>query len=866
MMGIYRVLLLLYPAAFRAEYGSELSSLFARRLRDCASPFEVVLLWMEAVADVGLTAAQTHWDILSQDLHYTLRTLRRSPGFTTTAIVVAALGIGATTAAYTITDHVLLRPLPFPESNRIVKLWEDMSPGNYKEMEPSPANYRDWKQMSKSFSAMAASRGISVGLVGSGEPVQVEGAAVTADLLPMLGAQPILGRIFTSSDDKPGAAGTVILGYGIWVERFASDPAVLGKRILLDGAPFVVIGVMNRDFGYQLHGTQIWTAMRFTNDDFSDRNNNYLHVLAKLAPRVSIEQARSEMRMISERLRREYPKDNQHVGVTINRLRDEISERSRLMLMALLGASFCVLLIACTNLANILLARALVRRKELDLRKALGAGRERLVRQILTESLLLALAGGVAGVVLAAGAVPLFSKLVPDSMPIAGAPSIDSRVLIFALLITTLTGICFGVIPSARVAGDASTSGLQEGARQGFGGRNQHIRSILVVAEVAICFTLLICSGLLIRALLQLERVNPGFRPENVLTMRTALAMPKYESTARRTQFYTRVLSKIRQVPGVTSAGYTSFLPVVLKGGIWPVTVAGQEKNSDRAFHVASLRFITPGYFETMNVPLLRGRTVSESDTDKTQFVAVVSESFVRQYWPGQDPLGRQFDFGLAMRRVVGVVRDVRVRGLERSSEPQVYLPYKQVPDGALEWYAPKDLAVRYRAESVDLFPIVRRIIAEADPEEPISDVQTLEHVLETDTAPRLLQARVLGGFACIAFVLAGFGIHGLLSFAVSNRLQEIGVRIALGARSGDILGMVLREGALLAVVGTLLGIAFAYGAGRTLESLLAGIRADDLPTYTAGIALVLGMTVAGCFWPAFRALRVDPMTALRAE
>jgi predicted permease len=808
---------------------------------------------------------QRQWDILQQDLRYAARMLARSPGFALTIMLVAALGIGATTAAFTLADHVLIRPLPFPDAARLVHLWEDMSPAGYRTFEPSPANYSDWKQANKSFEAMAASRPLSVNMVGVGDPEQLDGASVTADLLPMLGARTAIGRLFTAHDDRAGAPGTVVLSYGLWRRRFAADPTVLGRRVLFDGEPFVVIGVMQRGFDYPQRALEVWTPMRFANTDFEDRNNNYLRVLARLRRGVSIDQARAEMRLISHRLQLAYPKDNEHVGVTSHQLRDDVSGRTRLMLIALLGAAFCVLLIACTNIANLLLARALARRKEIAVRKALGAGSERLVRQTLTESLLLAVGGGALGVLLALFAVPLLAKLVPNSLPIAAIPAVSSRVLLFALALTTLTGICFGVIPSVRIASEAPAADLSEGARQGVGGKKQRLRSALVVAEIALSFVLLVSAGLFIRALWRLEQTNPGFRAENVLTMRTALPSPKYDSTSRRVQFYTHVLSQIRQLPGVTHAAYTSFLPIVVQGGIWPVTLAGQEPNRDRASHNASLRFITPGYFETMRIPLLRGRAITEADSEKAQYAAVVSDSFVRQYWPGQDPIGRQFDFGFATRTVVGIAGDVRVRGLERSSEPQVYLSYKQVPDGAITWYAPKDLVIRSGLDPEKLLPHIRRIIAEADPQQPIAAVQTLSHILDEDTAPRLLQVRALGGFAAIAILLAAIGIHGLLSFAVSNRSQEIAVRIAVGARSGNILSLVLRESLSLALIGTVLGIGLAYVAGRSLEALLVGVEPSDLPTYLTGVSLALLVTLAGSLWPALRALRVDPITALRA-
>jgi predicted permease len=865
-MRFYRVLLLLYPASFRAQYGRELESLFALRLRAASNPIALCLFWMETIKDVLTNALETHGDILTQDVKYAVRGFRRAPGFVATAVLVAAIGVGATTAAYTLTDYVLFRPLPFPESERLVKLWEDMSPSAYKEMEPSPANYRDWKRMSHSFAGMAASRGLDAALVGVGEPQQIEGAAVTADLFPMLGAQTVVGRIFSPNDDRPGAGGVAVLSYGLWQQRFGGDRGVLGRRILLDGKPFAVIGVMAKDFSYPQRNLALWTTMQFQNADFDDRNNNYLDVVAKLRPGYTIEQARAEMRIVSAQLKREYPRDNEHVAVAVEPLRDDVSDRSRLMLVALLGASFCVLLIACTNLANLLLARALVRRKEVAVRTALGAGRERLVRQMLTESLILALCGGALGVLLAMGAVPLFTKLVPGSLPISGAPAVDARVLLFALGLTVVTGVAFGVIPAGRAAGDTTATGLQEGSRQGVGGRKERLRSGLVVAEIAVSFVLLICSGLLIRALWQLEQTDPGFRSQHVLTMRTTLPMPKYETTPRRVKFYKQVLSEVRALPGVTSAAYMSFLPMVAHGGIWPVTLPGQPPNLDRAFHSASLRYATPGYFQTMGIPILRGRDISEADTAATRYAAVISASFAREYWPHEDPLGRQFDFGGSTRTVVGVVGNVRVRGLERESEPQVYLSYQQVSDGFLVWYAPKDLVIQSSLTSEQLLPAVRRIIAQADSQQPISDVATLQQIVEEDTAPRRVQVRVLAGFALIAIFLAGIGIHGLLSFTVSSRAQEFGVRIALGARTSNILGMVLRESGVLAFVGAVTGVGLGYLAGRALQSLLVGIDPGDLATYACGAALVICMTLAGSFVPALRAVRVDPMQAMRTE
>jgi len=865
-MRAYRALLHLFPSSFRAEYGEEMCAILAQRRREAADPLAVLALWAGALLDVLINASRVHGDVLRQDLRYATRTLARSPGFTVTAILVSALGVGATTATFSITDHVLIRPLPFSEPDRLVKLWEDQSAQGYSRTELSPANYRDWKRLSSSFEAMGAYRGLSANLLGEGDPERLDGASVTADVLSLLGARPARGRAFTAADDQEGAPGTLLLSDGLWRRRFGADPGAVGRKVILDGAPYTITGVMPHDFHFPSRDAQLWTAMRFAAQDFADRNDRYLYGVARLKRGVSLDQARADMRRVAALLQREYPKENaQTRGATIIRLCDEVSRQARLLLAALFGAALCVLLIACTNLASLLLARALFRRRELAVRTALGAGRERLVRQQLTESLLLAACGGALGVALAAAATPLVARLVPNSLPIAQTPTLDVRVLIFAALATGLTGIGFGVVPALRASGDPDASGLREGSRAGVGGHKEKVRSVLVVAEVTISVVLLVSSGLLIRALWRLHDVDPGFRTEGVLTLRTALPLPKYEKTDRRTHFYAQVLGDVRELPGVSNAAYISFLPMATRGMIFSVEVPGQPAAPSEA-STASLRFVTPGFFAALGIPMRRGRDVSESDTRDSPFVAVVSESFVRRYWPAQDPLGRRFQVASQGRSVVGVVGDVRVRGLETTSEPQVYLPYQQVADRSLIGYIPKALVVRSSMEPGALLPALRGAVARADPEQPVSDVRTLSEIVDAETAPRSVQVRVLGSFAAVAVLLAGIGIHGLLAFAVSSRAQEIGVRVALGARPADVLALILREGLLLAAAGTVLGVALAYAAGRALEALLAGVSPRDAATFSAAVALAVVTTLAGSLLPALRAVRVDPLTAIRAE
>jgi putative ABC transport system permease protein len=872
-MHLYDALLRLYPASFRNEYGTEMRAVFKRRRREAVGPLAIAALWVSTVGEVLGNAALVHFDILRQDLGYSGRVLRRSPGFAITAILMVALGIGATTAAFSVTDFVLIRPLPFPEPSRLVKILEK-TPG-YHGMELSAPNYRDWKAATRSFESMGMYHFDEITLIGAGEPRRLNGTSVSADLFPTLGVAPMIGRTFTAEDDRPGAPGTIILSYRLWQTEFGGDPGVIGQQLTakadFDDATFTVIGVMPREFHFPKSNSLFWITTRFSEREYqaSERANNWLEAVGRLRRGTTPEQAEADLQVIAARLEREYPRENKDTGALVFPLGQEVSQRSRLLLLALSAAAGCVLLIACANLANLLLARALSRRRELAVRTAIGAGRERLVRQLMTENLLLAGVGGSLGIGLAVASVPLLARLVPATLPIAETPSVDLRVLLVALVLTALTGIAFGLAPIVRIGGRPDLDGLREGARAG-GGQKERLRSALVVAEVIASVVLLVSAGLLIRALQTVQAIDPGFNPEGVLTLRTELPMPEYGPVVARETYYSRVIQDVRALPGVRAAGFISFLPISsFRGGIWPVSVkgdadAGQDIRS--ANNVAAIRFVTPGYFEAMGIPLKRGRDIAEGDVRDRQFVAVVSESFVKRYWPNQDPMGRHFMFGGADREVVGVTRDVRFRGLERVSEPQVYLSSKQVADGAIAFYSPKALAVRMTVPPAHLAAAIRDVIRRADPKVPITEMQMLTEMIDLETASRSVQVRVLSAFAIVAFVLAAIGIHGLLSFAVSQRVQEIGVRLALGAQSSDILSMIVWRGALLAIAGIVPGVLLAYAAGRSMEALLAGVRPTDGVTLAAAIALSFLMTVLGTLAPTVRALRVDPITALRAE
>ena len=865
-MWFYDLLLHFYPASFRYEYGEELRALFRRRRRDARGPLGLATLWMTTIGEVAANALLVHLDILRVDLRYSLRTFFRTPGFALTAVAMVALGIGATTSAFSVTDFVLIRPLPFPDADRLVKLWERTK--DYGRLELSPANYRDWAQAATVFERIGSYHMASANLMGKSEPMRVEGAALSADLLPTLGVRPLRGRLFAHDDDREGAPGTVLLSYRLWQTRFGADASIVGQQVLLDSESHTVIGIMPKEFQFPSSNAQYWTTLRFAEENYVDRGDNWLYAVGRLRTGVTIEAARAELEVIASRSRAQYPKENANIGAAIVRFGDEVSQQTRLLLYALCGASACVLLITCANLANLLLARALGRRRELAVRTAIGAGRERMVRQLLTESMFLAVIGGVIGVAVAYAAVPLLNRLVPTTLPLASSPTVDLRVLLFAIAASVLTGLMFGLAPVVRFRGDADLAGLREGARVG-GGQRERMRSALVVVEIAASVVLLASAGLLIRALWNVQAIQPGFKPEGVLTLQTPLPMPQYGKVVTREAFYERVLSEVRAVPGVVNAAFVSYLPMgKMRGGIWPVSVDGQPVNRAENKN-AFLRYVTPGYFATLNIPLLSGRDVSASDDSTRQAVGVVSESFIHKYWPGETPasaLGRHFSFAFSDRVVVGVARNVRMRGLERDAEPQVYLSSRQVADDAIIGYVPRGLLVRASTPPEALASAIRAIVQRADPALPVTEVATMTELIERDTASRAAQLRVLGAFALIAFVLAGIGIHGLLSFTVSQRTQEIGVRMALGAQSGDILSMVTRRCVTLAVAGVLPGIALAYAAGRSMEALLAGVKPADGVTLAAVVLLAVVMTLLGSVMPTLRALRVDPLTALRAE
>jgi putative ABC transport system permease protein len=860
MTRFYRALLRLYPRSFREEYAAELTRTYEAGIRDRGG----ISAALGALTDVVPNALAAHWTILVQDLHYAARSLGGSRGFAVATILVTALGVGANTATFSVADFVLLRPLAFPRPEEIVRICQGpRSGGGWGCMnELSPANYRDLKAISRSFASMGAYTGGARNLVGAGEPIRVSGEMLTPEVLPLLGVRPLLGRFF-DHEANPQDEQTAVIGYGLWQTQFGGDPDVVGRTISLDGTPHVVIGVMPSHFRWPREDVQLWTPFLMREANVENRNNTYLQGIARLKPGLTFEQARQELSSIADRMTREVggEMDEGEVGFSFFKQRDEMSPRYRTMLLALCGASLALLLLTCANLANLLLARSASRERELAVRAALGAGRERLMRQMLTESMLLALLGGIAGAALAWLTVPLLAQMVPNTLPMASQPALDMRAFGIAVVLSALTGLGFGLVPALRVGGRTGLAALREGARGSV--RRKGLRTLLVAIEVTVSVILLIASGLLIRAVWRVQAIDPGFSAANVLTMSTALPMPRYSDVVPRVQFYDRVLSQVRALPGVESAAYTSGVPMVMTGGITRIAIPGVEVRPDD--NTASIRVVSSQLFRTLRVPMQRGRDISEGDTRDRQHVAVVSESFVQRYWPNTDAIGQTFQTRNRTWSVIGVVRDIKVRGLERTNEPQMYVPAAQA-DSILGIYTPKDLVIRSSRDAASLIGPVREIIRGADPQQPISNVRMLTDVVGDQTLTRRSQVRILVALAVLALVLAAVGIHGLLAFTVAQRDREIGVRLALGADPAGVARMVVGEGVRMALIGVVPGIGIAYLAARAMQSLLFGVPAADPLTFLVVALLCFAAVVIACVRPAWRAARIEPIAVLRAD
>jgi predicted permease len=838
------------------------------------SPEEARYAALRAFGNVALSKedSRTMWGLrwlmtLWQDVRFGARTLAKNPGFTAVAVIALALGIGANSAIFSVVNTVLLRPLPYKEPGRLVMVWEKGNADEFPINSTSAANFIDWRDQNQVFEGVSVMGRASFNLTGVGEPVRVDGRRVSANLFHILGVEPQLGRGFLPEEDAPGAGRVVILSHGLWQRRFGSDPGAVGTPLTMNGRSYTVVGVMSPQFEFPSRQDELWVPIAFGTQEAANRGNNSYEVLGRLKPGVSLEQAQSEMNVITARLKRQYPDVVKSDASVVVSLHEQRVGDIKTALLVLLGAVVFVLLVACANVANLLLARAAVRRKEIALRVALGAGRLRLVRQFLTESVLLASLGGVAGLLLSFWGVNLLKAFIPENLSEAKAISVDARVLVFTLLVSLLTGLIFGLAPATQASNLDLNEMLKEGGRDSSSGKGgNRVRGLLVVMEVAVSLVLLVGAGLLINSFLRLRNLDPGFRTDNLLTMSVVLPQQKYPDHARRAAFFSELTSRVESLPGVRSAAVTNWIPLIMQGDTFGVSVEGRpDPGPDKRPDVVT-RVVSPGYFNTMGIQVLRGRQFDERlDRADSMPAAVVSETTARRLWPGEEPLGKRLQPGDSDPKgwieVVGVVKDVRQFDLTAEPRLQMYLPYVQ-----FEWFVPRQLVVKTEVEPTSLAAAVRKTVWELDKDQPVSDVRTMEDVLSDSIARQRFSTLLLGIFAALALALAAVGIYGVMSYTVAQRTREIGIRMALGAQAGSVLRLMLRQGLKLASAGVVLGLAGALLLTRLMSSMLFGVSATD-PLTLVTISLVLvGVALLACYIPARRAAKVDPLSALRYQ
>jgi putative ABC transport system permease protein len=795
--------------------------------------------------------------------------LAKNPAFTAVAVVALALGIGANTAIFSVVNAVLLRPLPFKHPEQLVTLWENAAHLGFPKDTPSPANFLDWQKQAQSFTGMAAMAERSFNLTGVGEPERLEGRRVSANLFDLLGVPALIGRTFVADDDRPGTH-VVLLSHSLWQRRFGSDPGVIGRALTLNGESYTVIGVMPAFVqlpGYSTRSDQLWVPIAFPPEEASQRGNHFLEVIARLKPGITLQQAQVEMETIAARLAQQYPVYNTRRGAVVVPLHEQIVGDIKPALLILLGAVGFVLLIACANVANLLLARAAVRQKEIALRLALGASRSRLTRQFLTESVLLAMLGAGLGLLLAIAGIHILGTFIPSSISQVQAISIDGTVLIFTALVAVLTGIAFGLAPAIHGSHLNLNDTLKESGRDSSGGvRGHRARGLLVIGEVAVSFVLLIGAGLLINSFLHLRKLDPGFRADHLLTMKVDLSEVKYPDRDHRGTFFDEVIRRVHALPGVQSAAVANNLPLTYNGDSMGISVEGLPDPPPDQQPDVIYRVVGPGYFATMGIPIIRGRDFTDQDKGDSKDVVVISEKTAQHFWPGQDPIGKRLKPSSSTstspwREVIGVVKDVRQNDLIAPTKMEMYLNYRQlrnVPANAL--------VVRTSIEPMSLAGSVRNTIWAVDKDQAVADIDTMDHILAEAVARQRFSMFLLGFFAVVALVLASVGIYGVMSYSVAQRTREIGIRMALGAQAAAVLRSVLGYGAILTALGIAGGISLAVPGGRLVRSLLFGVAPlDPVAIVVAGVTLAAAALVA-CYVPARRATKVDPLVALRSE
>lgn len=861
-VGIHEALIGDLSEAFQRDLGRGASPAVARWDFWRESAGAILSLTGHRPAPSSREASDLMGTLLS-DLRYAVRHLRGTPGFTALAILVMALGIGATTAIFSVVNPVLFRSLPYPDPSRLVMIWERGADGL--QSNTGFATFTDIRERTKTLSQVAVMSYWMPTMSGATEPERLAGQRVSYSYFSLLGVEPALGRTFLPEEDAQSGAPVVILSDGLWRRRFDADPSAVGKTISIGGTVYTIVGVMPRSFENLTDpNAQLWSPLRYDLSlPYACRTCRHLRMLGRVRPNLAVTDSEKELQSLSEALFKENPTEYSAAGVILVPLQQQITQAARPVLLAVLAAVALVLLIACANVTHLLLGRAVRRQREFALRSALGAGRGRIIRQLLTESMLLAAIGGTAGLVLARVGLRLLLALAPASLPRLTGVGLDSTVLAFALGLTTVTGLLFGLAPALAAARGSLQSTLQRAGVRGGSGRHSG-RGVLVVSEVALAVMLLLGAGLLLRSLGRLVSVDPGFAAEGLLTMEVQTGGARYREDPPTWDFFDRAVTAVRAVPGVESAAFTSLLPMGPNYDSYGVAIE-EKPNPNPELNPSALRFaVSPHYLETMGIPVLRGRGLTETDADSAApMVVLINQTFARHMWPGEDPIGKRISAGSnRWRTIVGIAGDVRHGGLDQTLIDQMYIPERQwgYADNAMT------LVVRTNGDPAELTPLVRQAVWSVDKDQPISDIATMNQLLATSTAERRFALRLFTVFALVAMTLAAAGIYGALSGSVTERTRELGIRLALGATSANVVGMVLREGGMLIGLGLVIGLGGAALLSRLIQSLLFGVSPHDSLAQALVVLLFLAVGLVAAMIPARRASRVDPIRTLKSE